>query len=80
MLSCKAAFGGDVLDPVVDALVDRLEVVAVGTVAVVDDVDGLVGGSVDVVCVFGVDANENVVWSGVSATASRNRFGCAWLN
>lgn len=75
MLGCEAAFGFDVLDPVVDALVVRLEVVASGSVGIVDDVDGFVGGSVDVVCALGVDADENVVRSVVSATASRNGFG-----
>ncbi|AGB37111.1 hypothetical protein Natoc_1288 [Natronococcus occultus SP4] len=75
VLGCEAAFGFDVLDPVVDALVVRLEVVASGSVGIVDDVDGFVGGSVDVVCALGVDADENVVRSVVSATASRNGFG-----
>ena len=79
VLCGEAAFGFDVLDPVVDALVVFGEVVVAGSVSVVDNVDGFVGGSVDVVCAFGVDADEEVVRV-VGATASRNRFGCAWLN
>lgn len=79
MLCGEAAFGFDVLDPVVDALVVGAEVVAAGSVGVVDDVDGFVSGSVDVVCVLGVDTDEEVVGV-VGATASRNGFGCAWLN
>ncbi len=80
VLGGEAALGFDVLDPVVDALVVFGEVVAAGSVGVVDDVDGFVGGSVDVMCVLGVDPDENVVRSVFSATASRNGFGCAWLN
>jgi len=61
-----AATVGDVVDPVVDRLLDDLEVVADGALAVLDNVNGLVGRPVDVVCALVVDTDGDVVgaWVG----------------
>jgi len=61
-----AATVGDVVDPVVDCLLDVLEIVADGALTVLDNVNGLVGRPVDVVCALVVDADGDVVgaWVG----------------
>lgn len=74
MLALEATFDFDVFDPVVDTLIDGVEVVAMGAITVGDDVDGFICGTVEVMCVLGIDADEKVVWSMVGTTVSRNRF------
>jgi len=69
-----AATVSDVVDPVVDRLLNVLEVVAERALAVLDNVNGLVGRPVDVVCALVVDADGDVVGAWVGGLCFRKPF------